>query len=169
LFYLTQYSISNLNAFFILIAIGFYYAPNSYTLLFNKDYSSQTNINSYFHSPIQLISQLKGYFYVNPYLTLSLAFTIFSFAGIPPLIGFFGKQIVLNAALNKGFLFLSIVIITTSVIGALYYLNIIENMFFYLCPVQGKSFIYGTIPNFISGTISIISMIILLFILSNQE
>ncbi len=31
---------------------------------------------------IQLISQLRGYFYVNPVLALSLAITIFSFVGV---------------------------------------------------------------------------------------
>ena len=78
-----------------------------------------------------MISQIKGYFSINTYLSLSLAITIFSFAGIPPLIGFFGKQMVLSAALDKGYIFLSLIAIVTSVIGALYYLNIIKEMFFY--------------------------------------
>lgn len=33
-------------------------------------------------SPLQLISQFKGYSYINPVLALSLAITLFSFAGI---------------------------------------------------------------------------------------
>lgn len=80
---------------------------------------------------IQLISQLKGYFYINPMLSLSLAITIFSFAGIPPLMGFFAKQMVLSAALDKGYLFLSLIAILTSVIGAVYYLTIIKEIFFF--------------------------------------
>jgi NADH-ubiquinone oxidoreductase chain 2 len=84
------------------------------------------------NSPIQLVSQLKGYFYINPVLSLSLAITIFSFAGVPPLIGFFGKQMVLSAALDSGLIFLSLVAILTSVIGAVYYLSIIREMFFSL-------------------------------------
>src|SRR5690606_22140142 len=75
---------------------------------------------------IQLISQLKGYFYINPLLSLSLAVTIFSFVGIPPLVGFFAKQFVLSAALDSGYIFLSLVAIITSVIGAVYYLNVIK-------------------------------------------
>jgi NADH-ubiquinone oxidoreductase chain 2 len=51
--------------------------------------------------------------------------------GIPPLIGFFGKQMVLSAALDKGFIFLSLIAITTSVIGAVYYLNIVKEVFFF--------------------------------------
>jgi len=84
------------------------------------------------NSPIQLVSQLKGYFYINPFLAISLAITIFSFAGVPPLLGFFGKQMVLSAALDKGLIFLSLVAILTSVIGGVYYLGIVKEMFFSL-------------------------------------
>src|SRR5213592_3745616 len=85
IFYLMQYSISNLNAFIILISIGFslFYYSNDI-----EEYK-------------QLISQLKGYFYINPALALSLTITIFSFVGIPPLIAFFAKQMVLSAALDS--------------------------------------------------------------------
>jgi NADH-ubiquinone oxidoreductase chain 2 len=124
IFYLMQYSISNLNAFIILISIGFslfYYTNKTpeYKELSEKD-----------NSPIQLISQLKGYFYINPILALSLTITIFSFVGIPPLIGFFAKQMVLSAALDSGYIFLALVAILTSVISAVYYLNIIKQIFF---------------------------------------
>ena len=81
-----QYSISNLNAFIILVTIGFslYCYVND-----NKEDKELLDKNN---SPIQLISQLKGYFYINPMLSLSLAITIFSFAGIPPLMGFFFRR-----------------------------------------------------------------------------
>jgi len=119
-----QYSISNLNAFIILISIGYslYYYVND-----NKEYQQLLDKNN---SPIQLISQLKGYFYINPVLALSFAVTIFSFVGIPPLIGFFAKQMVLSAALDSGYVFITLVGILTSVISAVYYLNIIRQIFF---------------------------------------
>nr|YP_002970896.1 NADH dehydrogenase subunit 2 [Microsporum canis]ACR19635.1 NADH dehydrogenase subunit 2 [Microsporum canis] len=124
IFYLIQYSISNLNAFFILIGIG-------YTLYFyinkNIDHNNLLDKNN---SPIQLINQLKGYFYINPILTISLAITLLSFAGIPPLVGFFAKLMVLSAALQNGFIFLALIGILTSVISAVYYLNVIKIMFF---------------------------------------
>jgi NADH-ubiquinone oxidoreductase chain 2 len=125
IFYLMQYSISNLNAFIILISIGYslYYYVNK-----SKEYKQLLDKKN---SPIQLISQLKGYFYINPVLALSLAITIFSFVGIPPLIGFFAKQMVLSAALDSGYVFLTLVAILTSVISAVYYLNIIKEVFFY--------------------------------------
>ncbi len=124
IFYLTQYTISNLNVFFILIAMGF--SLYCYTSE-NKEHEELLDKNN---SPIQLVNQLKGFFYINPLLALSLAITIFSFAGIPPLVGFFGKQMVLSAALDKGLIFLSLIAIITSVIGAIYYLSIVKEMFF---------------------------------------
>jgi hypothetical protein len=122
LFYLTQYTISNLNAFFILIVIGFslYFNNNS-----NKEHEE---LKDKINSPVQLVNQLKGYFYINPFMSLSLSITIFSFAGIPPLLGFFGKQMVLSAALDKGYIFLSLVAIITSVIGAVYVRPLINIM-----------------------------------------
>jgi NADH-ubiquinone oxidoreductase chain 2 len=189
IFYLMQYSISNLNVFIILVSIGFslyYYVSN------NKEYKELSDKNN---SPIQLISQLRGYFYVNPLLAVSLAITIFSFVGIPPLIGFFGKQMVLSAALDKGYIFLSFIAIFTSVIGAVYYLSIIKEIFFFLplyvinplikgLNVKGniysinnkdvvKSFTYKysniTMSSPMAITISIITLVILLFIFINKE
>lgn len=93
-----------------------------------NDEKSLKEINN---SPIQLISQLKGYFEINPYLALSLGITLFSFVGVPPLIGFFAKQMVLSAALDNGYIFMAIIAILTSVIAAVYYLNVIKQIFFF--------------------------------------
>src|SRR6202035_167882 len=146
IFYLIQYSISNLNAFILLISIGFslYYYVND-----NKEYQELPDKNN---SPIQLISQIRGFFYINPILSLSFAITIFSFVGIPPLIGFFAKQMVLSAALDSGYVFLALVAILTSVISAVYYLNIIKQVFFdksdyELNPELDSVNIHGTILN----------------------
>lgn len=127
IFYIIQYTISNLNAFIILLSIGYSYYIY---VTKNEEYKQLVEQNN---SPIQLIGQLKGYFYINPVLTLSLTITIFSFAGIPPLIGFFAKQMVLSAALDSGYIFLALVAILTSVISAVYYLNIIKQLYYSKC------------------------------------
>ena len=119
-----QYSISNLNGFILLVSMGFTLYCFKYS---NKQYDKLLDKNN---SPLQLISEIKGYFYINPVIALSLAITIFSFIGIPPLIGFFAKQMVLSAALDYNYIFLSFVAIVTSVIGAVYYLGIIKQVFF---------------------------------------
>jgi len=188
MFYLIQYSISNLNIFIILVTIGF---SLFYYISENKDHLELIDKNN---SPIQLINQLKGYFYINPLLALSLSITIFSFIGIPPLIGFFAKQMVLSAALDNGYIFLSLVGIITSVIGAVYYLNVIKEIFFYspeykinplIKNITIKGNIYDNNNNIvkcvtfnyknivmsspISLSISIITLIILLFMFMNKE
>jgi NADH-ubiquinone oxidoreductase chain 2 len=190
IFYLMQYSISNLNAFIILISIGFslYYYVND-----NEEFKELADKNN---SPIQLTSQMKGYFYINPVLALSLAITIFSFAGIPPLIGFFAKQMVLSAAIDSGYVFLALIAILTSVIGAVYYLNIIKQVFFdksdyEINPALIKANLHGNISlsqknnvliekvefkinniilsSSLTITISVLTLIILLFIFIPQE
>jgi NADH-ubiquinone oxidoreductase chain 2 len=89
-----QYSISNLNIFMIIVAIGYsFYCYISG----NKEHEELLEKNN---SPVQIVNQLRGYFYINPVLSLTLAITIFSFIGVPPLIGFFAKQMVLSAALE---------------------------------------------------------------------
>jgi len=187
IFYLMQYSISNLNAFIILISIGFslYCYINN-----NKEYKKLPDKNN---SPIQLISQLKGYFYINPILALSLTVTIFSFVGIPPLMGFFAKQMVLSAALDSGYIFLALVAIITSVISAVYYLNIIKHIFFdeseYIVNpeiidmyfhanitkkdklIKRLTFKFDSIvlSSYLTITISILTLIILLFMFIPRE
>ena len=148
IFYLMQYSISNLNAFMLILARG--YTLYCYVYKENETYNEKDSIKTEIkgqsekdlhnernenlqdlnNSPIQLIDQLKGYYYINPLLSLSLAITLFSFAGIPPLIGFFGKQMVLSAAMDSGYIFMSLVGILHSVISAVYYLAIIKQIFF---------------------------------------
>jgi NADH-ubiquinone oxidoreductase chain 2 len=128
IFYILQYSISNLNAFIILLAIGYSLFLYSYK---EKNKEQASNLIDANNSPIQLIEQIKGYFYVNAFLAISLSITIFSFVGIPPIIGFFAKQMILSAALDSGYVFMSLIAILTSVIGAAYYLNLIKQIFFY--------------------------------------
>lgn len=131
LFYILQYSLSNLNAFVILVTIGysFYlYTRNDKKQISEDDKEMFIDRNN---SPVQLINQIKGYFHINPFVSISLAITIFSFVGIPPILGFFAKQMILSAALDNGFIFMSLIAILTSVIGAAYYLNLVKQMFFY--------------------------------------
>jgi len=126
IFYILQYSISNLNAFIILISMGF-----TFYLYVYKEKKQQENLVDKNNSPVQLISQIKGYFYINPFLSISFAITLFSFVGVPPMVGFFAKQMILSAALDSGYIFMSLIAILTSVIGAGYYLNLVKQIFFF--------------------------------------
>jgi NADH-ubiquinone oxidoreductase chain 2 len=127
-FYLIQYSISSLNTFFILILTGY----SLYSYVYNKEKVEYKELDTKEsnNSPIQLINQIKGYFNINPVLSLSLTITFFSFIGVPPLIGFFAKYMVLFASINNGYIFMSLVAILTSVISGVYYLLVIKKIFF---------------------------------------
>lgn len=109
LFYIIQYSITNLNIFLIIIALGYIYNNKSIIL---KD--------------IKYISDFKGQFFLNPLICLSFSICLFSMAGVPPLIGFFSKQYVLYSAIQSGYIFMSLICIIVSVISASYYLKIIK-------------------------------------------
>jgi len=157
IFYLVQYSLSNVNIFFIIIAIGH--------LLF-ETITQDKNVIERNNSPVQYIYQLKGLYHLNPIISISLAISIFSLVGIPPLVGFFGKQLILSAALEKGYYFLSLVGILTSVIGAVYYLGIVKLMFFEwaeLKTVKAENKRVFYLSTSMSIVISVITLMILLF------
>lgn len=164
MFYLMQYTITNINGFMILVAIGFslyLYANNNliYTKLKDKN-----------NSPIQLISQIKGYFYINPILAICLSVVMLSFAGIPPFVGFFAKLMVFSSALDNGFVFLVLIAVITSVIGAVYYLGIIKTMFFDKNEYEKYNLdLNVTLSSYLSAPISILTLLILLFILIPNE
>jgi NADH-ubiquinone oxidoreductase chain 2 len=134
LFYIVQYSLTNLNTFLIILAIGynnFIYKFNSSPLefknLFKKEVRSESE--SLNNLDINTLSELKQQFINNPILSISLVICILSMAGIPPLIGFFAKQTVLYSAIQSGYYFMSIIAIIVSVISASYYLKIIRLLF----------------------------------------
>ncbi len=76
------------------------------------------------------ISALSLYSKVAPGRALALLVLMFSLAGIPPLVGFFAKLYVLQAAFDAGLAWLAIAAVIASVISAYYYLRIIYLMYF---------------------------------------
>ena len=125
IFYIIQYTITNLNTFLIIILFG-YIIKNSFrdliqSIMVEDETGTENDIN--------YISELKGQFFLNPILSISLTICLFSMAGIPPLIGFFSKQFVLYSAIQNGYYFMSIIAIIVSIISASYYLKIIKIIF----------------------------------------
>ena len=160
MFYIIQYLFTSVSTFMIIIGIGF-----SLYLYFSNTIDNDT-LSEKNNSPIQLIAQLKGYFSINPVLALCLAVSMFSFIGLPPLVGFFGKQMVLTAALDSNKVVLVIIGILTSVIGAVYYLNVIKNIYFENT-VYEKSYIFTntSLSNIFSVTLAFMLLLLSLFIL----
>jgi NADH-quinone oxidoreductase subunit N len=79
---------------------------------------------------VERIEDLKGLSKTNPAMAMALAIFMFSMAGIPPLVGFFGKFYVFLAAIEAGLYVLAVVGVLSSVIGAYYYVRIVKLMYF---------------------------------------
>jgi len=81
-------------------------------------------------NPVETIDSLSGMSETRPGLAAAMAVFMFSLAGIPPLLGFFAKLAVFQAAVNAGLFPLAVVGFVASVIGAYYYLRIVKVMYF---------------------------------------
>jgi NADH-ubiquinone oxidoreductase chain 2 len=125
IFYIIQYTITNLNTFLIIILFGYIIKNSFKDLIQSIMVEDETGIEN----DINYISELKGQFFLNPVLSITLTICLFSMAGIPPLIGFFSKQFVLYSAIQNGYYFMSIIAIIVSIISASYYLKIIKILF----------------------------------------
>jgi NADH-ubiquinone oxidoreductase chain 2 len=152
IFYLIQYTITILTVFYILIAFGYILPTN------NK-------------KSILTLSQLKGSLINNTLLAWSFAICLFSMAGIPPCIGFFGKFFILLSTFNApiGLNFMILIAILTSVISTVYYLKIIKIIHFdSIWNINYKNNYNSSLNLVFSNAlvISIFSLIIMLFILN---
>ena len=76
------------------------------------------------------LEDLKGLNARSPWWAFMMLLVMFSLAGIPPTVGFYAKFAVLEAAVNQGFVWLAVVAVLTSVVGAFYYLRIVKLMYF---------------------------------------
>lgn len=93
---------------------------NSFTLITNI---YQPRGNNY-------IIELSGLARRSPVLAFTFAISLLSTAGIPPLAGFYSKYNLIIALLDEGWIITSIVGIVVSVIGAFYYIRVIQMMYF---------------------------------------
>ncbi|SDE01218.1 NADH-quinone oxidoreductase subunit NuoN [Limimaricola pyoseonensis] len=80
--------------------------------------------------PVTDIRALNMYSRYAPMRALAMLVLLFSLAGVPPMVGFFGKLYVLRAAYEGGLTWLAILGVIASVIGAYYYLRIVYFMYF---------------------------------------
>ncbi|MDP1707595.1 MAG: NADH-quinone oxidoreductase subunit NuoN [Gammaproteobacteria bacterium] len=66
----------------------------------------------------------------SPWFAFMMLILMFSMAGVPPTVGFYAKLAVLQAVVDADLLWLAVVAVIFSVIGAYYYLRIIKLMYF---------------------------------------
>jgi NADH-quinone oxidoreductase subunit N len=76
------------------------------------------------------IDDFKGLNQRSPWFAAVMLILMLSLAGVPPMVGFYSKLAVLQAVLASGRLWLSIVAVMFSLVGAYYYLRVIKVMYF---------------------------------------
>jgi NADH-quinone oxidoreductase subunit N len=80
------------------------------------------------------IADLKGLNRRSPWYAFVMLLLMFSLAGIPPTVGFYAKLVVLQALLSEGvtsaMVWLAVIAVLFSVIGAFYYLRVVKAMYF---------------------------------------
>ena len=76
------------------------------------------------------LEDFKGLNQRSPWWAFIMLLVMFSLAGLPPTIGFYAKFMVIAEAVNEGFVWLAVIAVLTSLVGAFYYLRIVKLMYF---------------------------------------
>lgn len=106
LFYVIIYALMSAGGFAILILLG-----------------NQT------HDPDGLDS-LRGLNERSPWYAFIMLLLLFSMAGIPPTAGFYAKLAIIKVVMGQGYLFVALIMVLMSVVGAFYYLRALKLMYF---------------------------------------
>ena len=145
IFALTQENIKRLLAYSAISNIGFIilalalvtndglHASLYYTIVYSftalASFGIVTHITSNSHG-IEDISDLAGLSKTHPYFAILILITMISSAGVPPLIGFHAKLMVIQALVNNSYILLSIIVVLMTVLSAYYYLKVIKTIYF---------------------------------------
>jgi NADH-quinone oxidoreductase subunit N len=76
------------------------------------------------------LDDFKGLNERSPWFALMMLILMLSMAGVPPTVGFYAKLSVLQAVIHVDMVWLAIVAVFFSIIGAFYYIRVIKLMYF---------------------------------------
>ncbi len=106
MFYVLTYALMSMGALGMIILLG------------RKGYEADT------------LDDFKGLAERSPWFAFIMMILMLSMAGIPPLVGFWAKWFVIKEIVVMGFIWLALVAVLVSVVGAYYYLRIVKLMYF---------------------------------------
>lgn len=106
LFYVVTYVITTLGSFGVLLMAS------------SKGFECET------------LEDLQGMSRRYPWLAAVFLVLVFSLAGIPPTVGFYAKLSVLEAVVQAGHVWLAVVAVMASLVGAFYYLRLVKVVYF---------------------------------------
>ncbi|MDH5720393.1 MAG: NADH-quinone oxidoreductase subunit N [Spirochaetia bacterium] len=109
---------------------------------------------------------LKGLSKTNPISAFLLALSALSFAGIPPMIGFFGKFYILRVLLKSDQVFLALMVTINSLIGIYYYARVLFYTYWDFDKEEGtlKTKAFRSAGSWASGIILSLAVLILGFL-----
>jgi len=76
------------------------------------------------------LDDFKGLNDRSPWFAFIMLILMFSMAGVPPTVGFYAKLSVLQAVIDINMVWLAIVAVAFSIIGAFYYIRVVKLMYF---------------------------------------
>jgi NADH-quinone oxidoreductase subunit N len=156
-FYLLIYLFTNIGVFTLLLSIKELRNQPTKSLFLNNSVESLDKRKNIELSSLVYITDLQK-LRNQPLLAFSFTLIIASFAGFPPLAGFFAKLYIFFSAISFQYYVLLFVAVIMSVISCFYYLRLIK--YIYFSPVQTNTFIMP-----ISFIHSIIISIVVLFLI----
>ena len=106
MFYIITYALMSMGAFAMVILLG------------RKDLEADE------------LAHFKGLSDRSPWFAFIMLILMFSMAGVPPFLGFWGKWFVLKELVDAGFVWLAAMAVFFSIIGAYYYIRVIKLMYF---------------------------------------
>ncbi len=106
------------------------------------------------------IAAARGLFNRRPLLATAMAIFMLSLAGVPPMVGFFGKLYVFSAAVSTGWAWLAAIAMINSVVSAYYYLRVVVTMF--MSPADESSYVRPHLPAGATAAIAIAAAGVLL-------
>lgn len=108
LFYLISYVFIMIGLFFVFISLR----DRSKGILFKK------------------ISSLINFSEINPFISFSLLILLFSIAGVPPLLGFYGKFFLFMFSLKLKLYWVTILFVVFSTVSVFYYIRLVKLIYF---------------------------------------
>jgi NADH-quinone oxidoreductase subunit N len=76
------------------------------------------------------LDDFKGLNQRNSWFAFMMLLVMFAMAGVPPTVGFYAKLAVLGAVIDIDMLWLALVAVIFSVVGAFYYIRVVKIMYF---------------------------------------
>ncbi|HYM97183.1 MAG TPA: NADH-quinone oxidoreductase subunit N, partial [Candidatus Sulfotelmatobacter sp.] len=95
------------------------------------------------------VSDLSGLYQRSPVLAIAMSVFMFSLAGFPPSVGFFGKLFLFTAGVGAGYTWLVVLAVLMSVVSVFYYIRV-------LIPVWSPSPLYDRVSSSISTRTAIV-------------